>query len=193
MNLEFKKVLLQISNEIGSQLEPLKFLCKGFIGKGRLEKIDTGFKLFEVLMERNKLSLDDTEYLCSLLTDVGRLDLVDILKDRTQAGNIVHPTEEPGDVEKAKLDIAAHVVAERLGKNWRKLARKLGLAEVKLDSISKKHPFDLEETTLELIREWRKGQGAQARADNLLGALRACDQNLTADIIEKKILQAYGP
>lgn len=190
MNLDFNRVLLRISDELGSELERLKYLCRIDIGKGRLEKIDTGFKLFEVLVERNLLSPDDTEFLCTLLTAIHRPDLVDILRAGTQAGNLIQPTEEPDDIEKAKLDTAASVLAERLGRNWRKLGRKLGLSEAKLESISKKHPFDLEETALELVREWRKGQGAQARADDILKALRACEQNYTADLITEKISEA---
>lgn len=87
----------------------------------------------------------------------------------------------------AKLDIATEVIAENLGKAWRRLGRKLGLNEVKLDSIAKCHPTDLYETTVELLKEWRKVQGPAACADNLIIALRACDLNLTADIVVRKI------
>lgn len=87
----------------------------------------------------------------------------------------------------AKLDIATEVVAENVGKSWRRLGRKLGLIEVKLESIAKRHPTDLYETAVELLKEWRKEQGPAACADNLISALRACDLNLTADIVVRKI------
>lgn len=87
----------------------------------------------------------------------------------------------------AKLDIAKEVIAENLGKNWRKLGRKLGLTDVKLDSISRRHPTELEETAVELLKEWRKNQGTEARIEDLLKALRACQFNLTADKVEAKL------
>lgn len=79
------------------------------------------------------------------------------------------------------------MIAENLGKAWRKLGRRLRLSEVKLESISKRHPTDLEETTVELLKEWRKIRGAEARAEELIGALRGCQYNLTADKVEEKL------
>lgn len=90
----------------------------------------------------------------------------------------------------AKLDIAKNVLAEHLGKSWRRLGRKLGLSEVKLESISKRHPTELDETAVELLKEWTKMQGACA--DDLIKALRACDLNLTADVLESKISDSHG-
>lgn len=76
---------------------------------------------------------------------------------------------------------------ECLGRNWRKLGRKLGLKDVKLESISKRHPTDLEETAVELLKEWRKSRGAEARTEELIAALRACQFNMTADKVEDKL------
>lgn len=87
----------------------------------------------------------------------------------------------------AKLDIAREVIMENLGKNWRKLGRKLGLTDVKLDSISRRHPTELEETAVELLKEWRENRGTEARTEDLLKALRACQFNLTADKVEDKL------
>lgn len=90
----------------------------------------------------------------------------------------------------AKLDIATEVITENLGKDWRKLGRKLGLTDVKLESVSKRHPTELGETAVELLREWRKNRGAEARTVELLQALRACKLNLTADKVEEKLAEA---
>lgn len=87
----------------------------------------------------------------------------------------------------AKLNIATEVIAECLGKDWRKLGRKLGLTDVKLESVSKRHPTELAETAIELLREWRKYRGAQAQTEELLKALRDCKLNLTADKVEDKL------
>lgn len=82
------------------------------------------------------------------------------------------------------------MIAENLSKNWRKLGRKLGLSEVKLESISKRHPTDIEETVVEMLKEWRIHRGAEARTIDLLEALKACQYNLTADKVEEKLAQA---
>lgn len=58
---------------------------------------------------------------------------------------------------------------------------------MKLDSISKRHPTDLEETTMELLKEWRKLRGPGAQAGDLIEALKACDLNLTAHNIESRL------
>ncbi|XP_057675795.1 FAS-associated death domain protein-like [Corythoichthys intestinalis] len=84
----------------------------------------------------------------------------------------------------AKLDIAANVIAENLGRNWRRLGRQLGLTETKLDSVSTRHPNDLDETARELLKEWRKNRGSEVCVKDLVRALRACHQNLTADKVE---------
>lgn len=91
----------------------------------------------------------------------------------------------------AKLNIATEVIAENLGKNWRKLGRKLQVSDVRLDSISTRHSTDLEETAVELLKEWRRSKGAEARTEELIRALRDCQFNLTADRVEDK-LRAEG-
>ena len=93
----------------------------------------------------------------------------------------------PPPLPSAKLNIATEVIAENLGRQWRKLGRKLGLTDVKLESISKRHPTDLEETAVELLNEWRSNRGAEARAEDLIKALRACQLNLTADKVAKRL------
>lgn len=82
------------------------------------------------------------------------------------------------------------MITENLGRNWRKLGRRLGLKDVKLESIAKRHPADLEETTVELLKEWRKSRKADATTDELVAALRACQLNLTADKVADKLAAA---
>lgn len=80
------------------------------------------------------------------------------------------------------------MIAENVGGTWRKLGRELCLSETKLKSISLRFPTDLEETVRELLKEWRESRGAEARTGELIKALRACQQNLTADIVEAACL-----
>ncbi|XP_017159349.1 FAS-associated death domain protein, partial [Poecilia reticulata] len=92
-------------------------------------------------------------------------------------------------VPQDKLDIATEVIRDNLGRNWRKLGRKLRLGETKLDSIATRQPTDLEETAMELLKEWRKIRGPEVQTKELIAALRDCQLNLTADKIQEKLEQ----
>ncbi|XP_029495658.1 FAS-associated death domain protein-like [Oncorhynchus nerka] len=182
----FNSILLKISGElVGDQLEKIKFLCNKEIGKNRLEKMTSGLQLFMVLMKRNTLGPDNTVFLVSLLTDIGRLDLADkfTICESQYAG---FPNSLPNDEEQAKLDIATEMITN-IGRKWRTYGRKLGLPEAKLDHIAQKHPNNLEEQVVELLKEWRKKQKAEAKTDTLIKALRSCDQNCTADLIQTEL------
>ncbi|XP_020344271.1 LOW QUALITY PROTEIN: FAS-associated death domain protein-like [Oncorhynchus kisutch] len=190
----FNSILLKISGElVGDQLKKMKFLCNKEIGKNRLEKMTSGLQLFMVLMERNTLGPDNTVFLVSLLTDIGRLDLADKLTncESQYAGS---PNSLPNDEEQAKLDIATEMITNNIGRKWRTYGRKLCLPEAKLDHIAQKHPNNLEEQVVELLKEWLKKQKAEAKTDTLIKALRSCDQNCTADLIQTELekLNANG-
>ncbi|KAF3833217.1 hypothetical protein F7725_026882 [Dissostichus mawsoni] len=164
-SLQYNSLLLYISNQLtDKQLEDLKFLCRDMLGKRELEKISSGVRFFQLLTERGKLGADNTDCLSRFLTEIHRQDLA-----------------------RDKLGIASEVIVENLGRNWRKLGRSLGLTEVKIDSVSTRHPTDLEETTRELLKEWRRSRGAQARTQELIQALRACMLNRTADQVEDSL------
>ncbi|XP_054465024.1 protein FADD [Anoplopoma fimbria] len=182
---QFNSVLLDISNQLSvKQLEDMKFLCNEFIGKRAMEKISSGTQLFLALREMGKLGADKTEYLSQLLNKINRCDLANKLDNfESPSGS---GDNQPDEAERAKLDAATDVIADNLGKNWRKLGRKLLLSEVRLESVSTRHT-DLEETARELLKEWRKSRGAEARASMLVDALRVCQLNLTADKVEDKI------
>lgn len=183
---QFNKILLDISNQLSpDELDKLKFLCRDVIGKKDLEKIDSGHRLFQVLGERCKLSADNTKPLSDLLDGIKRPDLSEKLNNFESLSE--YSDDQPDEAERAKLEIATQLIAENLGRNWRKLGRKLGFSEVKLESISLKHPTDLEETVIELLKEWRKSRGAQAQTKELIEALRGCQHNLTADKLEDRL------
>ncbi|TDH16715.1 hypothetical protein EPR50_G00000830 [Perca flavescens] len=183
---QFNAVLLGISNQLSTkELEDLKFLCIDIIGKRQRDDVKSGIKLFQLLMERGKLGADNTKWLSDSLTNINRQDLSHKLNNFESQCEITD--DQPDDDEKAKLDVATEVIAEHLGRSWRKLGRRLGLNDVKLDSISRRHPTDLEETTRELLKEWRKSRGAEARTAQLVEALRACQFNLTADKVEDRL------
>ncbi|XP_053710736.1 protein FADD [Synchiropus splendidus] len=181
-SLGFDGLLLLISDELTrDQLDALKFLFRGVIGKRDLEKVDKGVKLFQLLFDRSLLSPDQTDLLAENLCLIKRADLSERLR------NFHRGPEEPG---KKELDLATDVLADHLGRSWRKLARKLALTEARIDSVAAKHPTDLEETIRELMKEWRRKRGADCQVSELIEALRSCQFNLTADTLEDKLRAA---
>ncbi|XP_057696060.1 protein FADD isoform X1 [Corythoichthys intestinalis] len=180
----FKALLLDISRELtAEQLECIKYLCEHKVGRRVSETIDSGFRLFQCLIERGELDQENRETLSELLKQIHRQDLSDKLNSFQSPPHECALTQ-PSEPERAKLDIATNVIAENLGRNWRRLGRQLGLSESKLDSVSTRHPNDLDETARELLKEWRKSRGSEVCANDLIRALRACHQNLTADKVE---------
>ncbi|XP_048829692.1 protein FADD [Brienomyrus brachyistius] len=183
----FAPVLLRISDGLKTEnLEAMKFLCSD-IGKKKLEKVDKGIQLFQYLQEMQKIGVGNTQYLRSLLKNIKRPDLVEILDEFEKHGP--GPQEDlPDAAERDKLDIATQVIVDNLGKDWRMYGRKLGIKDAKLDHIREKHQYNLHEQVIELIQEWRKMRGAKAKAEDLIQALRKCNLNLTADLIGQKLL-----
>nr|XP_057933643.1 protein FADD [Doryrhamphus excisus] len=182
----FNALLLGISDDLkDEQLKKLMFLCRDMVRKREAEKITSGVQLFQCLTERGELKQDKTESLSQLLRQINREDLADKLDNFHTLDECKN--NQPCPTEKAKLDIATDVIAENLGRTWRTLGRKLGLTESKLDSVAGRYPPDLEETARDLLKVWRKSRGAEAHTEDLIKALRACQQNLTADKVEDRI------
>ncbi|KAJ8340540.1 hypothetical protein SKAU_G00351730 [Synaphobranchus kaupii] len=175
-----------ISSDLSPEnVEEIKFLCPD-IGKKRLENIKSGIQLFQCLREMEKIGPDNTQFLRYLLNTIKRADLLEILSNFEKYG--AGPEQIQLDPnERAKLDIATDVLSEQLGKHWRRFGRKLGITDAKLEHISAKHPNDLREQAVGLSCEWQKMRGAEATVDDLIKALRACDFNLTADLLTRKL------
>ncbi|XP_061102270.1 protein FADD [Conger conger] len=185
----FSLVLLQISEDLlPDNVNAMKFLCQAQIGKKKLEQINKGTELFECLQQMNKIGPDNTDFLKDLLNSIKRADLHERLSNFETCGPGPQEVRLDPNV-RAKLDIATDELSEQLGRNWRRYGRKLGITDAKLDQISAKHPFDLREQAVTLLREWRKMQGADAKVDGLIKALRSCELNLTADQLIRRLAQ----
>uniref|UniRef100_A0A3P9LQ53 Fas (tnfrsf6)-associated via death domain n=1 Tax=Oryzias latipes TaxID=8090 RepID=A0A3P9LQ53_ORYLA len=185
----FNALLLDISNQLKEEdLSKMKFLVRDHVGKRDLERIASGHGLFQALAERGHLGPENLDFLIGVLQGIPRVDLSEKLQQF--AGSERAANEGLSKEETDKLNIASEVISENLGRYWRKLGRKLGLSDAKLESISKRHPTDLEETALELLKEWRKSQRAEAQTEKLLKALRDCQFNLTADKVQDRLTTA---
>ncbi|KAF7703315.1 protein FADD [Silurus meridionalis] len=188
---QFKVMLLEISEKLSQDnLAKLKFLCGDTIGKKKSEQITSGIQLFECLIEKVKIGPNDTEFVRKLLSDIGQEVLLEII-DRYE-GQVI-PTNLPDRAELEKIHCAIEVIVEHLGRKWLQYGRKLGITETKLEGIQEKHPRNLEEQVREMFKEWMKMRKAEAKVDELIKALRACNLNYTADVVQEKLRNNNKP
>ncbi|NXK04042.1 FADD protein, partial [Herpetotheres cachinnans] len=164
----------------GSELSSLKFLCRGKIGKRKLELVESGGELFSILLEQQLITSAEVSFLEGLLVSIKREDLVSQLKQFVEEGEVKAPEDEP-DVHEKPIE----VVCENVGRDWKMLMRKLGLSEVKMDRIVTANPFSLQEQVVQSLREWQKWKGKDAKVTDLIKALRDCNMNLVADRVEQ--------
>ncbi|XP_074904370.1 FAS-associated death domain protein [Buteo buteo] len=171
-----------------NELSSLKFLCRGKIGKRKLEAVRSGIELFTILLEQQVITSDKVEFLEGLLKSIKREDLVSQLQQFVEEGEVNDPDDEPDVHEKRLQKVAIEVICENVGRDWRMLIRELGLSEVKMDRIVAANPFNLREQLFQSLREWQKWKGKDAKAADLIKALRDRNMNLVADRVEQKLL-----
>ncbi|NWX82134.1 FADD protein, partial [Nothoprocta pentlandii] len=162
-------------SEVGS----LKFLCRDKITKRKMEGVRSAADLFALLLEQRAVAEDDVDLLVTLLRAIKRLDLVEQLQQFVEEGQANAP-DQPDPNEKP-----FNVIYENVGKDWKKLMRRLGLPEVRIDKIEAAYPKDLNEQVFKSLREWQKWKGKDAKVDDLIEGLRACYLNLVADRVEQ--------
>lgn len=161
------------------ELTELKFLCRSRVGKRKLESVRCGLDLFNVLLEQNELDSEHTELLRELLVSLRRQDLLRRL-DNFEAGAAGRAPPEERD-----LRAAFDIICDNVGKDWRRLARHLKVTDAKIDAIEEKYPRNLTEQVRESLRVWKSARREDATVSHLVRALRACQLNLVADLIEE--------
>ncbi|KAM7329640.1 hypothetical protein ACRRTK_011253 [Alexandromys fortis] len=182
----FLVLLHSLSGSLSSSdLMELKFLCRERVGKRKLERMQSGLDLFSVLLEQNDLNRDHTGLLRELLASLRRHDLLQRL-DNYEAGLAV--STSPGE---ADLQVAFDIVCDNVGRDWKRLARVLKLSEVKIDGIEERYPRSLSEQVRETLRVWKIVEREKATVSELVNALRMCQLNLVADLVEEA-LQTRG-
>ncbi|NXC57690.1 FADD protein, partial [Aleadryas rufinucha] len=176
----FLSLLHSISSGLSdTELSAMKFLCRDKIRKRKLETVQSGRELFSILMEQQEIASDNLEFLRKLLQHIDRDDLVAQLV-RFEEEEPHAPGDQPDVHEKPVA-----VVCDNVGREWKKLLRELGMPEVKLDRIEAAHRFDLYEQLVQALREWQRWKGKDAKVSDLIKALRGCNMNLVADMVEE--------
>lgn len=162
-----------------SELTQVKFLCRDRVSKRKLELAQSGLDLFAVLLEQNELSAEDTVLLRELLGSLRREDLLRHLDDfeRGAAGGAAP--------EERELQAAIEIICDNVGKDWKRLARHLRVSDIKIEAIEEKYPRSLAEQVRELLRVWKSSTQEDAAVSRLVEALRGCQLNVVADLIEE--------
>ncbi|XP_074132746.1 FAS-associated death domain protein [Sminthopsis crassicaudata] len=183
----FLLVLQRISSNLSrKELEDMKFLCKMKIGKRKLNEIEQGTELFSCLMQQNLLSMSNTAFLVSMLQSLKREDLVQELAsfvDKPGPGQQLDPQVE------AQLEVAFQVLCDEVGRDWKRLVRKLGVSQVHIDRIVYAHPNDLREQFYQSLLLWKNSNDTEASVSTIEKALRDCYLNLAADILAERLEQ----
>lgn len=91
-----------------------------------------------------------------------------------------------------ELLAAFDTVCTHVGRDWRRLARRLELTEARIDAIEERFPRNLPEQVREMLRVWKNTRKEAATVAQLVAALRACQMNLVADFVEAGTKQAQG-
>uniref|UniRef100_A0A663MF87 FAS-associated death domain protein n=1 Tax=Athene cunicularia TaxID=194338 RepID=A0A663MF87_ATHCN len=164
-----------------AELSSLKFLCRGKIGKRKLECVRSGVELFNIFLEQQLIASGKVAFLEELFVSIKREDLVSQLKQFVEEGEGASATN---CLQKAAIE----VICENVGRDWRMLIRKLGLSEVKIDRVVAANPLNLHEQLVQSLREWQRWKGKDAKVADLIKGLRECNMNLVADKVEQKLL-----
>ncbi|XP_066176560.1 FAS-associated death domain protein [Sylvia atricapilla] len=184
-----RSLLHSVSSGLSAkELSDMKFLCLDKIGKRKLDAVQSGQELFNILIEQQEITKDNLELLKKLLQRIKRQDLLSQVV-QFEEGEPHAPDDQPDEHEKRLLNAAVAVICDNVGREWKRLMRELGMPEVKLDRIEEAYPRKLYEQLVQALREWQKWKGKDAKVGDLITALRGCRLNFVADKVEEKISQ----
>ncbi|MEE6499329.1 hypothetical protein FKM82_003414 [Ascaphus truei] len=176
----FVVMLHNLSTQLDDkELDTLKFLCQEKMGKKKLESVKSVRDLFRYLMELLHISRDNLEFLRTLLKTIKRHDLVqevDGFQERSLGVDAMSEIQESD-----QFGLAFDIICENVGRNWKMLARRLGVSDVKMDHIVTANPYNMHEQLMQSLREWQKKKGREAQVSDLLRALKSCNMNLVAE------------
>lgn len=166
----------------------MKFLCRDKIGKRKLDAVQSGCELSDILIEQQEISRDNLELLKKLLQHIKRRDLLSEVEQFEEEGPGASD-DQPDEHEKCLLRAAVAVIGNHVGREWKRLMRELRVPEVKLDSIEAAYPLDLSEKLFQGLREWQKRKGKDAKVADLITALQGCNLTYVAEKVEERISQ----
>lgn len=82
------------------------------------------------------------------------------------------------------LRAAMEVICDNVGKDWKRLARRLRVSEIKIEAIEEKYP-DLVEQVKGAAEVWKNSARRDAAVSCLVARSGGCQLNVVADLIEE--------
>lgn len=171
-NLAFKALLLRVSNKLTSDnLKDLKHLLKDQIPTSKIETATQGTDLFQALSEKDFISQEKTGFLEQLMDLIDRQDLMRVVTEYEEKGALFSQKDKKLRSEVDLNPVTLRELAAEVGKDWKMLARHLGLPETDIQQIQHAHLFDLHEASYQAIVRWQDKQGTKATVASLRRAL----------------------
>ncbi|XP_050391099.1 uncharacterized protein LOC126810144 [Patella vulgata] len=181
----YKKMLIEIGSKIKeNELKVLIFYAH-VPGKIR-EKITMAIQLFEILEQREDLGPKKLAYLKQMLSNLSeRKDLLTIIETYEKSPNGIsreNTMDAVSHVPNSGLQNVRTILAKNLGKNWRFLFRRLGVADEDIEYIDDKCDRDMREKIHQTFQFWLDNNRQNASSETIITALRKEERN---DIIRK--------
>ncbi|XP_041485688.1 FAS-associated death domain protein-like [Lytechinus variegatus] len=196
------------------EIHDLKFLCKDIPGfsQADVDEISDGLALITKLEQLDVLTKEKVDLVVNFLSLVNRKDLEGDLKQyeqefitRSLAGQVGGPVTQPMSAQFQQnngyqsaafnsqnqpaamgedLSTEFDIIVENIGRDWRQLARRLGLTEVDIECITENHSRNLREQSRQALWMWKNKHRREATRQALIATLRKCKMNYIADIVE---------
>ena len=77
------------------------------------------------------------------------------------------------------------LISSEIGKDWRRMVRKLGTCDSDIDTVLEQYPRDVREQIRQLLVLWQKKFGPEASRADIVEALRKCQRNTLATKLEQ--------
>lgn len=151
-------LLIKIGRQLKKEdVSALKYLFREELGAGELEDKDR-YELMSLLEENGKL--DDIEEFCKILDSIGREDISALVLGRPKkngAGEIVKDEKPPVKTKsESKLPVELlGEVANKIGSDWRRFARRLGFEEHSIEQIDCDYRKTYEKA-YQVLSKWRQ-------------------------------------
>ncbi|XP_054774197.2 FAS-associated death domain protein-like [Lytechinus pictus] len=196
------------------EIHDFKFLCKDIPGftQTDVDEISDGLALITKLEQLDVLTKEKVDLVVNFLSLVNRKDLEGDLKQyeqefitRSMEGQVGGPVAQPMSAQFQQnngyqsaafnsqnqpaamgedLSTEFDVIVENIGRDWRQLARRLGLTEVDIECITENHSRNLREQSRQALWMWKNKHRREATRQALIATLRKCKMNYIADIVE---------
>ncbi|GAB1602105.1 hypothetical protein Ahia01_000489300, partial [Argonauta hians] len=170
----YNTMLIQIDKYVGSkELRKLKWFCRNSIPLSELELIDNSLRLFELLEQGGKLSVDQLDYLKTIFGACQLTSFTQYVEHFQQHGKLCEEI-----LQSSTLESSFRYVANNFGtKGWKTVIRELGVPDSNICCIVEEYPRDVCEQIYQSFVLWKNIKGVEATESVLRETLRKNGRN----------------